>query len=439
MKKIIYSNGARPGPLASSLGNSARQFAASLSLWPPIATMALLVGVLAVSSCGISPYRPEVGVIDTVASRALVQNEGSVQVRVSVPTPEETKLIFDAALYDGGIQPVWIEVTNRGSIDLRYAPVGTDPEYFPAHEVAFANQKPFSKAARKDMQQYLHGLTMPRTIGAGETQSGFIFTNARLGTKDVNVDLFGPDKDDGHSLIFFVSIPGFVADHAEVSFDELYKSSEFTNYSLGGLRQALKTLPCCATNQAGTAMGDWLNFVLVGEGEDVLQALLRAGWDERPADELESGEFVEVDHLYGRPADALFRRSRPGDGPRSELRLWMSPMRASGKTVWIANVVHMISERDGPVEISPDIDDARNFLLQDLWYAQSLDQYAWVKGPTSDAAGITRTDLYGNAYETDGYRIVAWPTGAPRSMLEAKLLPWDGQPKPVRQVNADPK
>ena len=436
MKEKVRLFGSPLRAIASGCALTAKRITISFTSLFRFQIVAWLFVIPIVSGCGTSPYQPEVNVIDSVASRALVQNEGLVRVRVSVPTPEETKQIFDVALYDRGVQPVWIEVANRGSTDLRYAPVGTDPEYYPAFEVAFANQSRFAKTARKEMQQYLHGLKMPRTIRGGEVQSGFVFTTARLGTKDVNVDLFGPKEDDGYSLIFFVPVPGFVADHAQINFDDLYKPSEMTSYNMGGLRQALTALPCCASNQAGTAKGDWLNVVLVGDGDDVLQALLRAGWDERPADELETGASVEADYFYRRTADALFRRVRPGGGPRSELRLWMSPMQVGGKAVWIGDVVHVISERKGPIEISSDIDDARDFLLQDLWYAQSLDQYAWLKGPTSNATDVARTDLLGNDYLTDGYRIVAWPTGSPQSMLEARLLAWDPRPKPVRQANA---
>ena len=439
MGKITTSDGASLGSHTNWQRRSIRSIATHFSSWHPVTVVAWLIGALVVSGCGTSLYQPDVNVIDSVASRALVQNEGLVRVRVSVPTPEETKQIFDVALYDSGVQPVWIEVANRGSTDLRYAPVGTDPEYYPAFEVAFANQSRFTKTARKEMQQYLHGLKMPRTIRGGEVKSGFVFTTARLGTKDVNVDLFGPKKDDGYSLIFFVPVPGFVADHAQINFDDLYKPSEMANYSTGGLRRALTALPCCASNQAGTAKGGWLNVVLVGDGDDVLQALLRAGWDERPADELETGASVEADYFYGRTADALFRRTRSGGGPRSELRLWMSPMQVGGKAVWIGEVVHVISARKGPIEISPNIDDARDFLMQDFWYAQSLDQFAWLKGPTSSATEVAETDLLGTDYLTDGYRVVAWPTGSPQSMLEVKLLQWDSPSKSVRQANADPQ
>jgi hypothetical protein len=106
MGKITSSNGAPLGSPTNWQRRSVRSIAAHFSSWPPVTIVAWLIGALAVSGCGTNPYHPDVNVIDSVSSRALVQNEGLVSVRVSVPTPEETKQIFDVALYDSGVQPV---------------------------------------------------------------------------------------------------------------------------------------------------------------------------------------------------------------------------------------------------------------------------------------------------------------------------------------------
>lgn len=391
--------------------------------------LALLV-TLALTACGGSPYRPQPDGIATVTSRAESQSLGNIRVRVAVPSPEETRAIFDLPLYEGGVQPVWIEVRNEASFDVRYAPVGTDRDYVPPFEVAYTNKTGFSGAAHAEMETYLHGQTMPRVIGAGETESGFVFTQARPGTKGVNIDLFGPESDQAYSFVFFVPVPGFVADHAQVNFEALYSEQEMTTYDLAGLREALRALPCCASDRAGTVDGDPLNVVLVGHGDDVLQALLRAGWFERIADERgEADSPTEAAWLFGRTADAVFRRSREGTEARSELRLWMAPMQLGDKPVWLGDVIHFIAGTLGAA-LDPDIDEARDFFLQDIWYAQGLARFAWIKGPYVATIDAPREDVLGNEYFSDGHRIVIWPSGSPVSLLEADNLDWD--PPPAR-------
>ena len=88
-----------------------------------------------------------------------------------------------------------------------------------------------------------------------------------------------------------------------------------------------------------------MNLVLVGDGDDVLQALLRAGWFERIAAERGSSDSpAESAYLYGRTADAVFRKvSRETGGSSSELRLWMTPMQLGDQPVWVGDVIRFRS------------------------------------------------------------------------------------------------
>jgi hypothetical protein len=294
--------------------------------------------------------------------------------------------------------------------------------------VAYTNKEGFSKAAHQEMERYLHTHVMPRNIDAGELRSGFVFTQARPGTKGVNVDLYGPEADDAYSFVFFVPVPGFVADHAQVNFEELYASGDLKTYDLAGLYKALGTLPCCSSDSSGDTEGDPLNLVMVGDGDDVLQALLRAGWFERLAADRGSGSTAEAAYLFGRTADAVFRTERPGTGARSELRLWMGPMQVDEQPVWVGDVIHFISGPDGPIGLDPDLDDARDFFLQDLWYSQGLAKFAWRQGPNVVSIDQPKIDVMGEEYFTDGVRVVVWPSGSPVSLLEAEYTDWDKPP-----------
>jgi hypothetical protein len=388
--------------------------------------------VVALAACASRPYQPKP--VDSTAfkSRAQTQREGNLRVTAAVPSAEEAEAIFGIPVYKRRIQPVWLEVENRGRHRVRFAPVGVDRNYFPPHEVWYTHRKGFSKPGGKAMEKYLHDIAMPRIIPPGETRSGFVFTNASPGTKGFNVDLFGAGRQDGSST-FFIEVPGFVPDHAAVDFEGLYRPDEIRDLDVEGLRAALAELPCCTTNRSGEQQGLPVGLAVVGEGEDVLHALLRAGWFEtvRPEDE---SDLARAQFLYGRPPDAVFRIQRGGKYDRNELRFWLAPMRVDGEPVWLAQIAHYIGQTT-PIgralfdpRLDPDIDDGRNYMLQIMWYSQGLEALAWQSGGEVVPIEEMRKDYKGAAYFTDGFRAVLWLSGDPVSLLETRNMHWDVPP-----------
>ncbi|MDJ0849765.1 MAG: LssY C-terminal domain-containing protein [Myxococcota bacterium] len=398
------------------------------------------VGVLAagllllVVGCATRPYSyvpiDEVG----FRERAQTQREGTLQVTAAVPDREESKRLFGIDVYARGIQPIWLEVENRGRERVRFAPVGTDPLYFSPLEVAYMHRSQFSKQGHLDMEARFHEIAMPRQIWPGETRSGFVFTHVEPGTKAFNVDLFSSGGQDS-GFTFFIEVPGFLPDHAEIDFEGLYEPGEIEDFDVAGFRAALDGFGCCATDQEGTQQGLPLNVVFVGEGNDVLQALLRAGWYERTR-AVQAEVVAREQHFRGRPPDAVFRRKR-GRSDRNELRAWLAPARVNGKPVWVAQITHYIGRRTElgrallDPRLDPDLDDARFYVLQNLWYSQGLDRFAWQN--TGRAVDIDEgsSDWKGVAYFTDGFRVVMWPSGPPVSLLETVQLDWS-EPPPIR-------
>ena len=63
--------------------------------------------------------------------------------------------------------------------------------------------------------------------------------------------------------------------------------------------------------------------------------------------------------------------------------IWLAPIRVDGVPVWMVQIKHAIGrmfeigEMFLGVKLDPDVDDGRNFLLQNLWYSQSLKAFAW--------------------------------------------------------------
>ncbi len=398
-----------------------------------------LLAALQLVGCATRPYSFEP--IEEVGfrERAETQREGMLRVTAAVPDRKESKRLLGIDVYARGIQPVWLEVENRGRERVRFAPVGIDPVYFSPLEVAYMHRKLFSKQGHEDMERRFHEIAMPRQIWPGETRSGFVFTHSSPGTKSFNVDLFGSGGGGAGdaSFTFFLEVPGFRPDHAEVDLAGLYAPEQIRSYDVAGFRAAIRDFGCCTVDRSGAEPGLPLNVVFVGEGDDVLQALLRAGWYERTR-ALEPEVIAREQHWQGRPPDAVFRKKRAGSADRNELRVWLAPARVEGEPVWAAQVTHYIGRSTGigrallDPRLDPDLDDARFFLLQNLWYSQGLDRFAWQKSGSPIDIDDIRTDWKGVRYFTDGYRLVIWPSGPPVSLLEATYLEWSDPPPPRR-------
>jgi hypothetical protein len=392
--------------------------------------VATLMAAALISSCATGVYRPVS--IDSVAfrDRAETQVEGNIRVTAAIPDVEEARAIFGFPIYDKDIQPIWLEIENNGASPIRFAPHGTDPDYYPPFEVAWGFRGGFTKAAKYEMARYMYENSMSRRIPAGEVRSGFIFTRANPGTKDFNVDVYGTDQD--HSFAFFIDVPGFVADYSAVNFEELYQPDEITDYAPQDFLDALVDYPCCAQDESGERKGAPINVVLVAKGRDVLQALLRAGWQQTPqaGDEDELEQQKRGQYLFGRTAGAVFRKRRDNAGERNELRLWLTPAQIEGEDVWAGQVNHFMARKLGDARLDPDVDDARMYMTQIMWYGQTLRKLGWSKGKDAVPIDRQKTDVNGAPFFTDGYRAVMWLSGDPVSMLEAQRI---GRDRPVRR------
>ena len=389
----------------------------------------LLTAFLA--ACSTTPYSHEPLDGFGVVQRAETKEQGQIRVRASVPSREEAEKIFGIPIYKRGIQPIWLEVSNNSPGRARFVLSSVDEDYFSPFEVAYMHKKLFSTQGWMDMEEYLFGTAMPRQIAAGETVSGFVFTHESSGTKNFNVDVFHESsKEDGYEeFTFFVQVPGFVPDHATVNFEGLYDAGSVQDLDSDGLRDALLESPCCTTNRDGSGQGPPVNLVLVANGLEVLQSLLRAGWSETSY--VKDDKYLNnVNYLFSRPPDAVFRKSRGKSGDRNELSLWLAPLRADGKAVWMGQIKHAIGQRYIINEIffgaaqDPDVDDGRNFLLQNLWYSQSLSAVAYTQTGKVVPMENPQLDFNNNPFFSDGIRIVLWLSGEPVAMQETRNLMW---------------
>ena len=392
--------------------------------------LVMLVLLLMLSACSTAPYNPSPMNVDALRQGAEVQVFEPLTVKAAVPGAGESKALFGVPLYDSGVQPVWLEISNRGDEIIRFALTSVDRDYFSPLEVSYTHRKGFSRKARAAMDKRFHSAGITRLVEPGETVSGFVFTHLRPGTKSFNVDLFGATTKPNFS--FFIEVPGFKPDHAEVDFKSLYSQEEFRELTTVEFRDSLGELPGYTANEDGEPSGLPVNAVIVGNGRDVLRALLRAGWNETTvADTNKTTDYRQVTYyLYERKPDAVFRYQRKNSVDRNELRLWLAPLRVDGELVWMGQVTNFVGQRTYIEQVflgahlDPDVDDARGFLLQNIWYSQGLQAFAWSNIGESISIDQPAADFNGNPFFTDGSRAVLWFSGEPYSLLDTVRLKW---------------
>ena len=405
-----------------------------------------VIFILSPSGCATFNPRPDEEV--AFRERAQTQDEGNVRVTAAVPSAEESKRLFGLDIYKRGVQPIWLEIENRNEEPVYFLPVGLDPNYFSPIEAAYVNHFGFKTPANEEMNRFFYEQRKDIRIDPASVRSGFVYTPVDEGTKAFNVDLMGEDKEI-RTFTFFINVPGIRPDHQQVNFEALYGKDQIVTYNEDGLRMALENVPCCTTNEKGTEQGDPLNLVVIGDSDDVHYALIRAGWDETEIiygasawktamSFLFGGRYryspVSPLYVYDRRQDAAFQKARGTIHERNHLRLWLSPMRFEGKPVWIGQISRDIGVRFTTKtilthKIDPDVDETRDFLIQDLWYSQGLVKLAYVKGVGPAPISEPRGNLTGDPYFTDGLRAVLWLSSAPVKMEAVEFVEWELPPE----------
>ena len=360
--------------------------------------------------------------------RLHIQTERNITIATAVPSAAETNEIFGTNLYAKNVQPVWVQVENRGENTVYLTPMGLDPAYFTPRETANRSRaNPRDSHARKFEQQGHSQLW----IGPNTIQSGYIFSRVDEGTKSFNVDIVGDGEP--RMLTFFVPVPGLRLDHYEIDWENMYPESELKDVDLAQLVAELEAMPCCVRDAKGKDKGDPLNLVFIGEIDDLYYAFIRAGWDETETiygsslvktatSALSGGEYryspVSALYVFGRGQDAAFQRARGSIHERNHLRIWLTPLRYKGHPVWIGQISRDIGVRFTRKtitthKIDPDVDETREFLLEDMAFNQTLRGFGYIGGVGAAPYDEPRGNLTGDPYFTDGNRVLMWLSGEP--------------------------
>ena len=267
------------------------------------------------------------------------------------------------------------------------------------------------------------------------------------GTKEFAVDLIGEDHQ-VRTFTFFINVPGLRIDHRDVNFEALYSKDEMVSCVEEGLRKALESLTGFTKTKKGEE-ADPLNLVVIGGKEDLFHAFIRSGLDETETIHRASGwktmrsfffggryrySPVSNHYLFGRRQDVALQKVRESIHERNHLRLWLSPLRLGEEPVWIGAIsrdigIRFTSKTIVTHKIDSDLDETRDFLIQDLWYSQGLEKFGYVKGIEPAPISAPRKNHMGDTFFTDGYRVVLWVSSDPIDFEDVEFVEWEIPPQ----------
>ena len=381
-------------------------------------------------------------------ARITSQENNGIRVSAAVPSAKEAQQLFGKRLYKKGIQPVWLEIHNGRNTHVTFLPVGLDPQYFTPLEVANTDLKNTEGSVASVDLFFLNQGLGALQVKSGETRSGFIFSKLDEGTKAFNVDIIGTEEESSLSIFetftFFIPVPGLNIDHYNVDWENLYTEEEWVDLEKDQLIEILEQVTCCVTDKKGTGSGDPINLVVIGHPDDVYTAFIRAEWDETETvtkastmktigSFLSGGEYryspVSGLYVFGRPQDVAFQKARENIHERNHLRLWMSRASYQGVPVFLGQIsrdigVRFTTKTITTHKIDPNVDETREYLLENLAYSQALEKFAYVRGVGEVPIDQPQGNLTGDPWFSDGYRIVLWVSSDPVPIDEIEFLEW---------------
>lgn len=407
--------------------------------------LAGLAALAATSACATFDPKP----LDAVPFRENAQTESQdgVTVSVAVLSERETLDLFDVPMQRKEIQPVWVRIQNDTDEEFLFLAVGLDPDYFSPHETSWKNHFFLGGKENEKMDDHMYDHQLDLVVGPRSSAEGFTYTNRDVGVKLVSVNLLGDDR--LLEFDFLIEIAGFKADYLEVDFDNLYSEDEIRDVDLPGLRRELTALACCVLGGDQKTDGDPLNLVVVGNGESVLAAFVQRNW--HLTERLHAGSLwgtvesslfgvqyrnspISPLYLFGRPQDIGLQKARGTVDERNHLRLWLAPFRYEGRHVWVGQISRDVGVRLSRKtfvthEIDPEVDEARDYVVQDLMLSQAVEAVAFASGVGAAHKDEPRYNYTLSPYFTDGLRAVIFVTKETVALDEVEIIDWTLPPQ----------
>jgi hypothetical protein len=384
----------------------------------------LMLLALVTASCATFDPQP----FDAASGLGEIYSEtrSGVTVSVTLLSDARAEQLYGVDLAASGLQAVWMQIDNRSDRAHWLLVSALDPDYYPPGEAATLFSKGYTENSKAEIGRHFDRLAMPLKTAAGSSSEGYVITPRHEGGRYVTVKLLS-----GVGLLEFgfpVKLPDGEFDFESLDVDKIYGGRELPDLTEEVLRQELRGLPCCVTNEDSDRMGDPLNLVLVGEPDHLLAAVSRAGWSfthritldtiERMIGSALSGSAYPVApvsplYLLGRKQDVALQRARSTIVQRNHLRLWMAPFRYEGRPVWVGQVSRDVGVKATTQSatltthvIDSNVDEAREYFLQSLIVAGAVEQFAFIEGMEPAPRSSPRVNLTGDPYFTDGLRAV---------------------------------
>jgi hypothetical protein len=192
--------------------------------------------------------------------------------------------------------------------------------------------------------------------------------------------------------------------------------------------------------------GDPLNLVVIGSpGGKMFLPFARRGWDVTETmswgsiwrtikSSLFGGHYrtspVSGLYVFERKQDIALQKSRKSVNERNHLRLWLTPLRYEGREVWVGQISRDIGVRLTwktltTHKIDPRVDDAREYLVQDLMLSNGLEGLGYVGGVGVSDPAAPRRNYTGDEYYTDGLRAVLIMSEDFVPLEKLELLKWE--------------
>jgi len=409
-----------------------------------------LIGLLSAAlAAGCASFQPQPLDQAGFERRAQSVTEGKVTVAVTALTEDEARGAFGVDLADARIQPVWVKVANREAIGFLIPPIIIDAEYFSPTEAAWQGHGWFSDETNARIGAHFRALHLPKSVGPGETVSGFVFTNLDEGFKVVNVELIGSGGvQQARRFSLLANVPDLDSDYQRFNAGKLYDKSELRDLDERAFRAWIENLPCCVLGGDRKTAGDPLNVVIVGERPALFLGFARRGWNATASITVESSlriaessvfgsryRYGPVSPLYvfGRRQDLAFQKARSSAAERTHMRLWLAPVKAGGATVWVGQIsrdigVRLTSKTVTTHKIDPEVDETRWYLNQEMLYSHSLGHHAYAKGVGAATVESPRVNYTGDPYWTDGLRLVLWLSANPVNFHQVEAVQWETLP-----------
>ena len=387
--------------------------------------------------------------------------QGKLKITLEVLDREHLQRELGVDLTTRRIHALWVEVDNRSDDAHWLLRTSLDWDYYPVNEILYSLEGELDAEQLATLSRLLSSRRFRNPIPPHGRRQGYIFISSNHLNRLARLVILG--EHGAWEIPVFLNVPELQG-YLVPSQSERYPAREIVHTDEAGLRKLLETLSCCTTDATGKGRGDPLNLVIVGTPEDLRSAFAARSWHTVELNYLQSARKtiesflfgsryryspVSPLYLFGRPQDYAVQKARSSIVQRNHLRLWLTPWMVDGKPVWVGQVsrdigVHATTRT--PIffthKIDPDVDEDRNYLVEDLLLTGQVTRLGYVRGAGEATPEKPGANLTGDEYFTDGLRAVVF-LGSPRDAVfhaftgGTRILDWDHTPAANRPRHID--